>query len=229
MKKLLSLFLVFLICIFSCACSKTTSDISSDVSSKPDENFEDILYNNGLFWVYTNHLSNFAFNKDGTTITPDGKWTLSGNIVNCTFDKGGSETYEIKELGGVYYLVGTGDVLYSDEQININDIPRKTVELTLDNWQEYLEIGTETNSLGEPLTHFIKLKDEYYRILIEDESEFKICYSLNSNETNLEIKDAFYDSKLDEYYFGMNDFEIGENDLFEMIDVQGILYLIDGI
>ena len=255
MKKALSLLLTLAVCLSLCACNDRNIPESNSLSPgsfTTDNNIENstnkatgvqtdyntILINTGAFWGYTNHSYMTAFCEDGTTLSPDGTWTLDGNIVKCTWNDGSSDAYEIKELNGVYYLVGKRGTMYSDVQIRFSEIPKKTIEVTLDNWQEYFEFGSASievlDQFGEPTgetrtSHFLKLKDEYYRYLIESGSEVLLRFSINGNESDRRIQAAYRDPDINMWYFGIDDAEVGETDVFEMVKIQGTLCFIDGL
>lgn len=265
MKKALSLILVLVLCLSLCACggnnepantetnpqnNESTSDDSGESTTTDSNNenntteatsaqidYKTILMNGGVFWGYTNHLYMTAFYEDGTTVSPDGKWELNGNIVKCTWDDGSTDTYEIKELNGVYYIVGERDTMYSNMQVSLSEIPQKSIEITLDNWQEYFELGSDTyevlDQFGEPTgetrtSHFLRLKDEYYRYLIESGSEVLVRFSINGNESDRRMDGTYHDNTIQTWYFGFDDVEVGETDVFEMVKIQGTLYFIDG-
>ena len=266
MKKALSLILALVLCLSLCACGGGNKTANTETNPQNHESASDdggestttgsnnenntteatsaqidyktILMNGGVFWGYTNHSYMTAFCEDGTTINPDGKWELNGNIVKCTWEDGGTDTYEIKELNGIYYIVGERDTMYSDMQVRLSEIPQKSIEITLDNWQEYFELGSASREVldqfGEPTgdiktSHFLRLKDEYYCYLIENGSEVLLRFSINGVECDRGIKCAYWDNQIDTTYFGVNDVEVGENDVFEMVKIQGTLYLIDGL
>lgn len=200
--------------------------------------YTNILYNMGAFWGYTNRSYMTAFCKDGTTLSPDGTWVLDGNIVKCTWNDGGTATYEIKELNSVYYLVGDRDTMYSDSRVRFHEIPRKTVAITLDNWQEYFEFGSGSRKIldqfGEPTgetrtSHFLRLKDEYYRHLIESDSEVLLRFSINGNVRDSGTNGTYWDAQIQTWYFGIDNVEVGKNDVFQMVKIQGSLCFIDGL
>ena len=200
--------------------------------------FADILYNMGAFWGYTNRSYMTAFCKDSTTLSPDGTWVLDGNIVSCTWNNGGTAKYEIKELNGVYYLVGNRDTMYSDSQVRFDEIPKKSVEITIDNWREYFEFGSDSREVldqfGEPTgetrtSHFLRLKDEYYRHLIESSSEVLLRFTINGNVRDSRMNGTYWDAQIEEWYFGIDAVEVGENDVFEMVKIQGTLCFVDGL
>ena len=266
MKKTIALLLALVLCLSLCACGgsnelantetnpqnhESASDDSGESTTTGSNNenntteatsaqidYKTILMNGGVFWGYTNHSYMTAFREDGTTLSPDGKWELNGNIVKCTWDDGSTDTYEIKELNGVYYIVGERDTMYSDMQVSLREIPQKSIEITLDNWQEYFELGSDSyevlDQFGEPTgetrtSHFLRLKDEYYRYLIENDSEVLLRFSINGEERDSSINGAYWDNQIDTTYFGVDNVEVGENDVFKMVKIQGTLYLIDGL
>lgn len=265
MKKILALLLAAIMCLSLVACGgnkptntetnpenhESTSDDSGESTTTDSDNenntteapnaqidYKTILMNGGAFWGYTNHLYMTAFCEDGTTLSPDGKWELNGNIVKCTWDDGSTDTYEIKELNGVYYIVGERDTMYSDMQVSLSEIPQKSIEITLDNWQEYFELGSDSyevlDQFGEPTgetntSHFLKLKDEYYRYLIENNSEVLLRFSINGDEYDWNINNTHWDTSIYTFYFGVNNVEVTEDDVFEMVKIQGTLYFVDGL
>ena len=249
MKKALSLILSLVLCLSLCACGGGNESTKTETNPQDNENnnseatntqidYKTILMNRGVFWGYTNHSYMTAFREDGTTLNPDGKWELNGNIVKCTWEDGNTETYEIKKLNGVYYIVGERDTLYSDMQVRLSEIPQKSIEITLDNWQEYFELGSASREVldlfGEPTgeirtSHFLRLKDEYYRYLIENGSKVLLRFSINGENRDRSITCAFWDNQIDTTYFGVDGVEVGEKDVFEMVKIQGTLCLIDGL
>ena len=257
MKKALSLILALVLCLSLCACGGGNKPANTETNPKNPENiatdssnenntteatntqidYKAILINGSAFWGYTNHSYMTAFCEDGTTLSPDGTWVLDGNVVKCTWNNGSADTYEIKELKGVYYLVGERDTMYSDIQIHYSEIPARSVEITLDNWQEYFEFGTGScevlDQFGEPTgetrsSHFLRLKDEYYRYLIESGSEVLLRFYINGNERDRKLNGTYSDKTIHTWYFGFDGVEVGETDVFEMIKIQGTLYFIDG-
>ena len=256
MKKLLALLLAAVMCFSLAACggnkpANTETNLESHGNITADGNNEDsttevtteqidyktILMNGGAFWSYTNHTYMTAFCEDSTTKNPDGVWALNGNIVECTLDDGSTATYEIKELNGLYYLVGERDIMYGGNIIP-SEIPAKSVEITLDNWQEYFELGSASceviDQFGEPTgetntSHFLRLKDEYYRYLIESNSEVLLRFTINGDERDSNIHNTDWDTSIHTFYFGVNNVEVGEDDVFEMVKIQGTLYFVDGL
>lgn len=237
MKKALSLILVLVMCLSLCACSENSIDNSTTQVTNAQIDYKTILMNTGVFWGYTNHSYMTAFCEDGTTLSPDGTWVLDGNIVKCTSDNGSTDTYEIKELNGVYYLVGERNIMYSDVHVRYGDIPTRSAEITLDNWQEYFEFGSGSREVldqfGEPTgetrtSHFLKLKDEYYRLLVENHSKVLLRFSINGSEEDRSINGTFWDASIQTWYFGIDDVNVSETDVFEMIKIQGTLCFIDG-
>ena len=236
MKKLLALLLAAVMCLSLVACgggeTPNTDDNSgteqgaesgdikdtnteNNSNSIPEVDYTKILLNEGCFWSYVNYYSaGFGFMEDGTTINPDGTYELVDNTVSITLEDGNTISYEIKDINGVYYLVGNRDIFYG-VQISIEQIPYKTVEITNDNWQEYFELDA---------TYGVKLKDEYQRIVIGERCEniFDIQFTSNGVECSGTMR-------CDSFYFILTSADYNSNESFEMKKIQGTLYFIDGI
>lgn len=256
MKKIIALLLAAVMCLSLAACGggekPNTTDTSGiqqgeqlggeiadnndiDNSDDPEVDFVKILMNGNCFWSCVNRNgAGFGFIEDGTTVNPDGTWELVDNTVTITLEDGSSDSYEIKEMNGAYYLVGNHDILHG-MQISTEDIPSKKVEITMDNWQEYFEFVSASeeklDQFGEPTgeveeAHCLKLKDEYYKYFIYVNSDVRIRYTYNGNESD-DIMSENY-NKIMGVYFGVRGID-SELNFDEMVKVQGTLYFVDGI
>ena len=233
MKKALSLILALALCLSLCACGDTTSTDSESNSENSntiaDEiDFTKVLMNSGVTWGYINRTSSFGFIKDGTTTSTDVTWALDGDIVKVTQKNGDVETYRFVELNGVIYLVGERNTMYSDVQIRYDEIPCVSVEITLDNWQEYLELHHESveqfdqfgESTGETREYYhLRMKDEYSRFYLCENSEVLLRYTQNGTEHDARIDDGHE-------YVSIGNFT---DYPFEMVKIQGTLYFVDGL
>ena len=237
MKKIFALVLAFAVCLSLCACGDNEAadtDNGSDHGAEAGVDFEKMLLNGSVYWGRVNRdFPGLAFLSDGTIVDRQGTWQLDGHIVNCVWADGGTAAYEFKELDGVYYLVGDDAIMYSDLYIRPDTIPSKSVEITLDNWQEYFEFTQETKeiidqfgeSTGETEEYYLKLKPEYDRILVSRDSDILIRFRYGENgvETDARLRGWSID------YFGEHGIRNDAEHIFEMLKVQGTLHFIDGI
>ena len=232
MNKAISLLLVFMMCLTLCACGRSTSagaDDNTENSSIADEvDFTEVLMNSGVTWGYLNRHAAFGFIQDGTTTSSNVTWELDGDTVKIMQENGIVETYEFVDLNGVFFLVGERDTLYSDVAIRYDDIPCKPVEITLDNWQEYFELHHESverfdqfgESTGETDEYYwLRLKDEYSRIYLYDNSEVLMRFTQNEYKRDERIDHGHE-------YVSVSDFT--EYPL-EMVKIQGTIYLVEGL
>lgn len=232
MKKVISLLLALIMCLILCACG---SDTSADADSVPENSsiadevdFTEVLMNSGVTWGYINRHASIGFLQDGTTTSSNVTWELDGNTVKIMQENGDVEAYEFVELNGVFYLVGERNALYSDVAIRYDDIPCRSVEITLDNWQEYFELHHESverfdqfgESTGETDEYYrLRLKDAYSRIYLYDNSEVLLRFTQNEYERDERIGHGHE-------YVTISDFS--EYPL-EMVKIQGTIYLVDGL
>ena len=233
MKKVISLLMVLGMCIAFCACGnsatadpESTHENDSTVADEPD--FVEVLMNSGVTWGYVNRMAGYGFIEDGTTTSENETWTLDGDTVKITRENGAVDAYRFVELNGVYYLMGERDTMYSEVRIRYDEIPRRAVEITLDNWQEYFEMyqGSEElfDQFGEPTGEIreydhLRLKDECSRIFLYDESEVLLRYTQNGSE---------HDARIDDGHTYIDLGDLTEYPL-EMVKIQGTLYFVDGL
>ena len=231
MKKEISLLLTLVLCLTLCACVSSKSaggHSASGVSGNQSVDYEKILLNNGVLWGFVNTYFGEGFFENGTTTNSNSTWELNGNTVKITQQNGSAVTYEIKELNGAYYLVGQRNSMYSDIQVRYDEIPCKSVEITLDNWDKYFELHHESAELfdqfGEPTgeireRYYFRLKDAYSRIHLLQKSEVLLRFSQNGSS-----HDWMFPQSAE--YISIDDFAKYP---LEMIKIQGTLYFIDGL
>lgn len=233
MKKAISLLLAFVMCLVFCACGSGETDAPERDPEKENTaavgpDFVELLMNSGVTWGHLNRFAPIGFFEDGTTTSEDETWTLDGDTLKITRENGKVDAYKFVELNGVYYLMSDRDIMYSDVQIRYDEIPRRTVEITLDNWQEYFELyhGSEEvfDQFGEPTGEIreyyrIRLKDEYSRIFLCEESRVLLRYTQNGSE---------YDDRFDSAGYVVLLVDFAEYPL-EMVKIQGTLCFLDGL
>lgn len=167
----------------------------------------------------------------------------------------GTKTYQIKENNGVYFLVGDTQVYSS---VSAEKTPVTKIEITMENWQDYFEFTTlttvikNTDMWGEVTENtkeitVLKLKEAYYRRLNQEVSSIAVRYASTSNSDEYQDKymswgyhagrketvnggnGVNYDGI---YWYGLGADNGESNDIganTEVIRIQGVLALIDGI
>lgn len=151
MKKILSMFLVAIMCVSLVACGgekdSSTSDNSDNVASNHDNesevDYEKILVADGKEWTSLHDLyfsDSVVFCEDYSFVCGDelGTWELTGTTVSVTLKDDTTTSYEIKNVNDVYLLVGSYDTL-AWSNIDKSTIPVKEVEVTIENWQSILK------------------------------------------------------------------------------------------
>ena len=141
-------------------------------------------------------------------------------------------------------LVGDDHTLVS-EWLNLEDIPKTTVELTLDNWEEYFELTTITHTVQKTdmwgdvtseettVAHIFKMKDKYFRALCRaGDMQIKVrCNFLDVVDKDRRIG-VEYEPKIERYIFGAI-VATGEGDVselaFEITRIQGTLCFVNDI
>lgn len=158
------------------------------------------------------------FNADGTMSAST--WELTDNKVMLTTSGGDLVTYEIRTINNIHFLVGITDGIsyYQHGGADWNNLPITTIEITTDNWQDYLEIVSVSND------YHLKLKNAYRQALtiMDCDSRFSVCYSQgDENTVSREIT----------FQWG-NDYIVVENPEevpLEIEKIEGTLYIIDGL
>ena len=228
MKKIISLTLALVMCLSLCACGDGGDGSETQGSTAGEVDFTNVLMNSGVTWGYINRNYCFGFIEGGTTTSSDVTWALDGDTVTITQKNGDVETYRFVELNGVFYLVGERNTMYSDVHIRYGEIPCKSVEITLDNWQEYFELYHKSeeqfDQFGEPTGetreyYYLRMKDEYSRIYLCGKSEVLLRYTQNGSEYDERIDDGH------EYVSTLNYIDYP----LEMVKIQGTLYFVDGL
>ena len=233
MKKVISLLLAFALCLTLWACSNGAKSDSvsipeNDSAAVGEVDYAEVLMNSGVTWGPINWGGFLGFLEDGVTIDEDCTWALEDSVVTITNKNGSADSYEITELNGAYYLVGQRYTFYSDVFVRPNEIPRKSVEITVDNWQEYFELHYESverfdqfgESTGEVDEYYqLRLKDTYSRVWLCWDSEVLLRYTQNGNE---------YDAKINNGHAYVSLLNFTEYPL-EMVKIQGTLYFVDGL
>lgn len=248
MKKILSMFLVAIMCVSLVACGgekdSSTSDNSDNVASNHDNesevDYEKILVADGKEWTSLHDLyfsDSVVFCEDYSFVCGDelGTWELTGTTISVTLKDDTTTSYEIKNVNDVYLLVGSYDTL-AWSNIDKSTIPVKEIEVTIENWQEYFEVYSysyETvDSFGEVSgvleETIFRLRDEYLKYLIIESplgtksyTTFSYRYGSSEDDHNMDILPFSYNLEHSYYGFPMID------DNFEVTKIQGTLYFID--
>ena len=260
MKKALSLLLALVLCLSLCACgggntdttnptngeaSNPNTDTNTSTDNTTENNAEQVvdytsILCNDTFWSQINGMGMLYFNTDGTTGTSkSGTWSVDGNTLTLTTKAGNKEIDEIKIINDVCFLIGD-TYTYRDPRPNKNNYPVKSVEITMDNWQEYFEFATKTREtvvydvFGEPTGEVevyeikvLAVKDEHFCALLPGRSEVALRYSIGGEEQEAKLDDICEGNGI--FYFGISNITNEEDTPFEMIKIQGTLCFVDGI
>lgn len=254
MKKLLVMLLVASMSFFVVACggndSVTNNESTNSENQENNENttnnsdsesevdYTEILLNDDSYWLNTHGIGidrKIIFGEDNTylsgiTLDELGTWEINDTTLTITSEDGNNTYYEIKDTNGVCFLIGNNDILCNG-RLDTSEFPIKEVEITIDNWQEYFEIATYTvenvgafGDVTETPECFLKLKDEYYKYLInysmnDITSEVVLrCKSSPSSESSDCYMDIKRDCSLFGYYW---------DEMYELAKIQGTLYFFD--
>ena len=250
MKRMLSLLFVFLLCLSLCACGDGNNDMSnsamgennnSDTGTNTNinnstENTADDPYSYlyGHWLTYTNSLRfDLSANGKGKDLWEgEIEWVLTGDELvikqGQTYPEGNvSGTYTVVHTNGFYYLI-IGNYTFVRED-TIENIPITQVELTEDNWMEYLEVVEENTEImdafGEPTGRFnsyvyLTIKEAYRYIR---SGEIVVRYSINEIEDDVTIGEGKYRVLLYSKPYGE------EVPNIEIVKIQGTVRLFDGI
>lgn len=264
MKKILVMLLVASMSFSAIACasendSLTNNESANLINQDSDESstntsddeteidYTQILCEDANYWLSFNCSSTgIAFCEDNSYINATigdelGTWEINDTILSITLEDGNSIDYEIKYINDMCLLIGDNTILYNYN--HQSELPIKEVEITMDNWKEYLEEGSYTEEredvFGEvtDVSEYkcLKLKDEYFKYCINEGFSdysyinFRFRYQ-DSEETYDEKMSLHLDSNIVRYgdikgkwWFG---YGLSKNG-FEMVKIQGTLYFID--
>jgi len=189
MKKIITLFLTFALCLLSCSCSKksiSSEQVDSTVTTSTEytANLCDPLKDaiGGIEW---NLLGQFdtvpVVTMRSGEISENGYICGTWDVINDTLvltyyedtltgNASKPQSYQIKEHNRIYFLIGSNTIYCS---VSPAQIPVTEIEITLDNWQTYFETDTvsttvrTTNSSGEVSVstterQVLKLKTAYH-------------------------------------------------------------------
>lgn len=212
----------------------------ADGNSQPEKSISEIL-KFGTEWYYNGHIGWEIFQEDGQ-LKDGGTWTYDGNKLSVAHpDK--TREYEIvfcKDIpNGGYMLIAQDRVMSTYPGLD-KVLPLKTVEITLDNWQEYFEFavvtkeekvedvfGETTGETEKTEQSFWKLKDEYYSRIVSEKSELALRYTLGRSQSETKLDGADYDSTVEILYFGLPNIKNDPAKPFEMVKIQGTLTFLD--
>lgn len=259
MKKLAAILLVASISFSVVACAGNNSSTSNNSASQESNesttnnsdteatvDYADIISDDKSYW---GNLSNqfrlpIGFAEDNilinTAAVEIGTWELMEDTVAVTLEDGNTTSYEIKNINGAYFLVGSDEILYDTKSsIDKSDLPIKEVDVTSDNWQEYFEVYSEPEEIvdvfGEVTKgdekYYLKLKDAYFKYLVRSQNldlssytnlRYRYPDSEDENESQMDIHN-FTDDFAGPCCFGCYLYEAD----FEMVKIQGTLYFLD--
>ena len=253
MKKAVSLILALALCLSLCACGGGGN--STDTPTTTDEATETNISNplldvmNDRTWYFLQfNDSEMLTSSDGTCVKDSffwkGTWQLDNDTI--TMVMGDSTTlgyppktmqFKLIEHNGVYFLIGEDGTLSS---VPLDNLTTKTVDMTLENWENYFEITTYSHEVKDMFGEvqetekraLIKIKDEYLNKLVVPKSQ--VLFRLSHEK---------YDTTQDSEAEGTLNFSTGANlgyqvDGWYNIDefgncsvtkIQGQLVFVDGI
>lgn len=162
-----------------------------------------------------------VFRSDGTV--GGYTWELLNDQVIWTAKDGEKREFDIRTINNIHFLVDLTDGIsyYQYGKHDWSNIPVTAIEITLDNWQEYLEIV----SVGDD--YHLKLKTAYRKAVMVDkladcDSWFSVCYSQGDKES--EAREVSFQWG-DDYIDVENPDEIP----LTIEKIEGTLYIIDGL
>lgn len=256
MKKLIALLLAAVMCFSLVACSggetPNTSDNNStdkvehtggeangnnsqeeNNSNTTDDNNEDIAdILCGCFnWYSLNgrKLSPLMIERNGeVSFAISGTWVANGRMCEFTTKDGEKLIYELKSVGDNHFLIGNENTFVPNGQV-LTDDDYTVVELTLENWQEYLEtvcVITDTKDMfgeitGQETNYYLQIKSNYIHAYDNNKSEILIRYTQNGSETDRRFGGIAFPP-----FTGILD--PGEYPL-EIVKIQGTIYLVNGL
>ena len=195
MKKALSLILTLVLCLSLCACGNNGDAAGTSVVPTAETDPLAFLYGS---WISNSHWESgygFVFYEGGnfkdTLALLEGNWSVEGNVLVTTADWYHDPTYKIVQANGTYYLVNKDRTLVKEDEMDI--VPKKTIQLTIDNWQDYFYIDVETYEIedqfgeltGEVLKEtYLKIKDSYRLLHGEYTEGVLIRYRANGAEVD---------------------------------------------
>ena len=234
MKKILVMLLVASMCVFLAACGGADNSANNG-DAETEIDYAKIISEESGYWVNCHGLdAGLVFCEDNsyqnaTTRDELGTWELKDTTLTLTSEDGNNTYYEIKDANGVCLLIGDNAILYNGN-LDESEFPIKEVEITIDNWQEYFEIANCTvenvdifGEVTETSECFLKLKDEYFKYLING------CGSLHS-EIALRYKTSLSGDSSDDHMDIWNHTSVfGKHwdETYELVKIQGTLYFFD--
>ena len=242
MKKIIAILLTLVLCISLVACGTDNQENQKNTTAGVTD-YKDILCN-GIFWSPISGNSMRAWMEDGTIDSGGnvvGTWEIEGTTLNCAWKSGGISCFEIRMIDDICFLVGE-EYSFIDPNARWDRIPTVSVEITMDNWQQYFEFVTETReeimydvfgeATGETKKYeekFLKLKDEYFRALLSGRSELSLRYTYAGEQKETKLITTHPHNAVAVGYYGLENVEnTGENS-FEMLKIQGTLCFVDGL
>ena len=269
MKRALSLILLLALCLSLCACGGGETPSTTDANTDHTQDQEKLNLICDIWWYQLSPSSVGMFGRkfydDGRCCPAAGSslygnWVMNGDVISLTSAKPNSNQvleYQLKTYGDVHFLIGTQETWVSVKENEIpSKVPTKEVRISLDNWQEYFEyitfsqtskkidiFGTATEATKT--FGVLKLKDEYSRYVVQIVSKVDVKFKVNGEEHANGLHAEHVYSIIDYpepggtygqfggdelYYYGVlieSDEDQASNRSFEMIDIQGTLYFID--
>ena len=193
-------------------------DASTDGTNEEVQSDDPYAFLYGHWCTYNNSLR-FDLFKDGKGADvweQETEWTLTDDVLVIELKQDAhpgsvSGTFRVVQANGTCYLVGKTITYVREDAVSI--IPVTQVELTADNWQEYMEIVEVTGKNGSSL--YLSVKDSYRYIR---SGEILFCY-MDAREKEISIREGEYRTPI-----GINNMEG-----FELVKVEGTIGLLDGI
>ena len=254
MKKALSLIFTLVLCLSMCACGgsgnsndtpTTTGDAIETTVSNP---LLDVLNDRTWYFLQSNDSEMYTA-SDGTCVKDrfswKGTWQLDNDTITMAMEDATilgypSKTMHFKlvEHNGVYFLIGEDGTLSS---VPLDNLTTKTVDITLENWEEYFEIKTYTEEIKDQFGEIkktemratIKLKEEYISKLIVSKSQilYRLSYDKYDNVTfdgQAENTQNFYTGEGLGYEM-YSPYDLNDVGDVSVAKIQGQLILVDGI
>lgn len=122
---------------------------------------------------------------DGSSYESDTLYTYADGVVEAFYP------FQVQEIDGVTHLVNADASYDLVPEANYADLCPITVEITMDNWQEYFELreaaDVQDNAFGEPeyrsLGYAVMLKEEYIQRLVNAYANLNVSFEMQYDES----------------------------------------------